>query len=115
LMSKDKDLGLQRSRGRNGPIKAHQINLQRSLIGERVSADSRRPVSRFGFAVGTADHRCVTASCGSARPLLPQRGTPHKARRRQQRFLRHPIVFAAFACVGVSAARYAARSSSTLA
>jgi hypothetical protein len=33
LMSKDKDLGLQRSPHRNGPIKAHQINLQRSLIG----------------------------------------------------------------------------------
>jgi hypothetical protein len=33
LMSKDKDLSFQRSPRRNTPIKAHQINLQRSLIG----------------------------------------------------------------------------------
>jgi hypothetical protein len=49
LMSKDKDLGLKRSLN---PIKAQQINPQRSLT-ERVSADSRPQVSRFGFAVGT--------------------------------------------------------------
>jgi hypothetical protein len=33
LMSKDQVLGLQRSPRPNTPIKAHQINLQRSLIG----------------------------------------------------------------------------------
>ena len=33
LMSKDKVLGLQRSPRSEFPIKAHQINLKRSLIG----------------------------------------------------------------------------------
>ena len=40
------------ARGQNSPIKAHQINLQRSLIVE-LSTDSRASVSCFGFAVGT--------------------------------------------------------------
>jgi hypothetical protein len=39
------------ARDRNSPIKAHQTNLQRSLIVE-LSTDSRASVSCFGFAVG---------------------------------------------------------------
>lgn len=43
LVSKDKDLGFQRSPNRNSPIKTHQINLQRSLIGS-----DNQPIRRRG-------------------------------------------------------------------
>jgi hypothetical protein len=51
LMSKDKDLSSNAARGRNTPIKAYKINLQRSLIGS-ISRFAGA-VSRFEFAVGT--------------------------------------------------------------
>ena len=52
LVSKDKDLGFQRSPNRNSPIKTHQINLQRSLIDRTINRFAS--VSQlFGIAVGT--------------------------------------------------------------
>ena len=54
LMSKDKDLGLQRSPRPERSDQGAPDQLAKIAHRERVSADSRRPVSRFGFAVGTA-------------------------------------------------------------
>jgi hypothetical protein len=43
------------ARGRNSPIKAHQINLQRSLIDRTINRfASVSQLFWFGFAVGTA-------------------------------------------------------------
>jgi hypothetical protein len=45
---------LNAARDRNSPIKAQQINLQRSLIGSEYQPIAVA-VSRFGSAVGTGD------------------------------------------------------------
>jgi hypothetical protein len=52
-MSKDKDLGLQRSPRPERSDQGAPDQLAKIAHRERVSADSPRPVSRFGFAVGT--------------------------------------------------------------
>jgi hypothetical protein len=54
LISKNKNFGLNAARDRNSPIKAQQINLQRSLIGSEYQPIAVA-VSRFGSAVGTGD------------------------------------------------------------
>ena len=62
LMSKDKDLGLQRSPRPERSDQGAPDQLAKIAHRERVSADSRRPVSRFGFAVGTAVERAGLTS-----------------------------------------------------
>jgi hypothetical protein len=57
LMSKDKDLGLQRSPRPERSDQGAPDQLAKIAHWERVSADSRRPVNRFGFAVGTTANR----------------------------------------------------------
>jgi len=82
---KHKDFGFQRSARPEQPIKAHQINLQRSLIVE-LSTDSRASVSCFGFAVGTGVRRrimYVDRQLGNFEPELQQlamdsRGAPER-------------------------------------
>ncbi len=54
LMSKDKDLGFQRSPRPEQSDQGAPDQPAKIAYRQRVSADSRRPVSRFGFAVGTA-------------------------------------------------------------
>src|SRR6516164_6233207 len=58
------------ARDRNSPIKVHQINLQRSLIGARIGRFAVA-VSRFGFAVGTPSS---VATCRTFMTHLPRRG-----------------------------------------
>jgi len=53
LVSEDKDLDFQRNPRRNSSIKAHQINLHRSLIGSEYQPIRGRG-QPFWFAVGTA-------------------------------------------------------------
>src|SRR6266851_3674428 len=53
LMSKDKDLGFQRSPRPEQSDQGTPDQPTKVAHRERVSADSRRPISRFGFAVGT--------------------------------------------------------------
>ena len=62
LMSKDKDLGLQRSPRPERSDQGAPDQLAKIAHRERVSADSRRPVSRFGFAVGTTANRAERPS-----------------------------------------------------
>jgi hypothetical protein len=52
LVSKDKDLGFQRSSRPEQSDQGAQVNLQRSLSGASISRFAVA-VSRFGFAVGT--------------------------------------------------------------
>jgi hypothetical protein len=60
-MSKDKDLGLQRSPRPERSDQGAPDQLAKIAHRQRVSADSRRPVSRFGFAVGTGNRFPVVA------------------------------------------------------
>jgi hypothetical protein len=61
-MPKHQDFGYQRTRGRNSPMKAHQINLQRSLI--------ERTIDRF--AAGSQ----LFWVCGRDRPSGSLEGWP---------------------------------------
>ena len=54
------------ARDRNTPIRAHQINSQISFIKAKVSTDSRLPVSRLGFAVGTRSGPRGQSSSGAS-------------------------------------------------
>ena len=54
LMAKHKDFGFQRSPDRNSPIKAHQINLQRSLIEGTI--DRFAGVSQLFWVCGRASY-----------------------------------------------------------
>jgi hypothetical protein len=62
------------ARERNSTIKAHQINLQMSLIKTEGSTDSHASVSRFGFAIGTALPKAILSrrrrSIGCSRPTI---------------------------------------------
>src|SRR6266446_5215568 len=62
LMSKDEVLGLQRSPRPERSDQGAPDQLAKIAHRERVSADSRRPVSRFGFAVGTGHDRASFAA-----------------------------------------------------